>query len=481
METHENKEEFRDAISTVSKQGKRVWIYPKKPKGRFYSARSVFSLFLLAFLVIVPFIKINGHPLILLNVLERKFIIFGLAFGPHDFYLFVLAFIALIVFIVLFTAIYGRVFCGWACPQTVFMEMVFRKVEYLIEGDANKQKALDAQPWNGEKLLKRGSKLVIFYALSFLVANLLLAFIIGVDELWKIINEPVSKHVTGFIAINVFTGIFFFIFSYFREQACTIVCPYGRLQGVLLDKNSLVVAYDYVRGEPRGKIRKGEERKSGDCIDCHLCVDVCPTGIDIRNGIQLECVNCTACIDACDEVMDKINKPRGLVRYDSLNGIKDRIRFKITPRIIAYSVVLTLLLSIFLYLLANRTDFNVNILRTPGMLYQDQPDHKISNIYNVVVVNKTFNDAAVEFKVLNIPAEIKILGEPVLLKGQGVYEGRFMIVLDKRKLDKMNIPLQVGVFQNGKEIKVVKTSFLSHTDDDDDDEHEAEHDKKEHK
>ncbi|MBI2417998.1 MAG: cytochrome c oxidase accessory protein CcoG [Ignavibacteriales bacterium] len=464
METQDNKEQFRDSISTVSKQGKRVWIYPKKPSGRFYTARTVFSLFLIAFLVIIPFIKISGRPLVLLNVLERKFILFGLAFGPHDFYLFVLAFIALIVFVVLFTAIYGRVFCGWACPQTVFMEMVFRKIEYVIEGDANKQRALDAQPWDGEKFLKRGGKLVVFYFLSFLVANLLLSFIIGVDDLWKIINEPVAKHVWGFVSINVFTALFFFVFSYFREQACTIVCPYGRLQGVLLDKNSLVVAYDDVRGEPRGKMKKGEERTNGDCIDCHLCVDVCPTGIDIRNGIQLECVNCTACIDACDDVMDKIKKPRGLVRYDSLNGIKDRIRFKITPRIIVYSIILTLLLSIFTYLLATRTDFNVNILRTPGMLYQDQPNDMISNIYTINVVNKTFNDVQIAFKVKNMPAEIKILGEPVNLKGQAVYEGRFMIVLDRKKLDKMNVPLYVGVYQNGKEIKTVKTSFLSHSD-----------------
>lgn len=464
METQDNKDQFRDSISTVSKQGKRVWIYPKKPNGRFYNARTIFSMFLIAFLVIIPFIKVSGRPLVLLNVLERKFILFGLAFGPHDFYLFVLAFIALIVFVVLFTAIYGRVFCGWACPQTVFMEMVFRKIEYLIEGDANKQRALDAQPWDGEKFLKRGSKLVVFYFLSFLVANLLLSFIIGVDDLWKIINEPVAKHVWGFVSINVFTALFFFVFSYFREQACTIVCPYGRLQGVLLDKNSLVVAYDDVRGEPRGKIKKGEERTNGDCIDCHLCVDVCPTGIDIRNGIQLECVNCTACIDACDDVMDKIKKPRGLVRYDSLNGIKDRIRFKITPRIIVYSIILTLLLSIFTYLLATRTDFNVNILRTPGMLYQDQPNDMISNIYTINVVNKTFNDVHIAFKVKNMPAEIKILGEPVNLKGQAVYEGRFMIVLDRKKLDKMNVPLYVGVYQNGKEIKTVKTSFLSHSD-----------------
>ncbi|MCE1190133.1 MAG: cytochrome c oxidase accessory protein CcoG [Ignavibacteria bacterium] len=462
MDNQSQKEQFRDSISTVSEQGKRLWIYPKQPSGRYYNARTIFSWFLIAFLAITPFIRVNGHPLVLLNILERKFIIFGLAFGPHDFYIFVLGFIAVIVFIFLFTAIYGRVFCGWACPQTVFMEMVFRKIEYLIEGDAKQQRALNEQQWDSEKIMKKGAKYVIFYALSFIVANLLLAFIIGSDALIKIITEPVSMHVTGFVAINVFSGIFYFIFAFFREQACVIVCPYGRLQGVLLDQNSLVVAYDYVRGEPRGKMKRTENRSAGDCIDCNLCVDVCPTGIDIRNGIQLECVNCTACIDACDNVMDKISKPRGLIRYDSLNGIAEQKRFRLTPRIISYSVVLAAILSIFTYLLVTRSDFNLTILRTPGMLYQDQPNDKISNIYNLNVVNKTFNTAAIDFRVKNLPAEIKILGDSVKLQPQGVYEGRFMIVLDRKKLTSLNTPLYISALQNGKEIAVFKTSFLTH-------------------
>lgn len=454
-------ENFRNKLSTVSEEGKRVWIYPKKPSGRFYNARTIFSWFLLIFLFGAPFIKVNGHPFILLNLLEREFIIFGVPFGPHDFYIFVLGFIATIIFIFLFTAVYGRVFCGWACPQTVFLEMVFRKIEYFIEGDANKQRQLDESPWNTEKILKKGSKNIIFFALSFLISNVFLAYIIGVDELWKIVTDPPREHLAGLTAITFFSGAFYFVFAWFREQACTIVCPYGRLQGVLLDKNSIVVAYDHVRGEPRGKLRKGEETLNGDCIDCGLCVDVCPTGIDIRNGIQLECVNCTACIDACDNVMDKINKPRGLVRYASLNGIEQKLPFRLTPRIASYTFLLMLIVGVFSFFLITRADFSVNILRTPGMLYQEQPGNKVSNLYNLNVVNKTFDDVTFEVKVKNLPAEIKVLGDDYKLGPHGIYEGKFMVILDKDKLTRMNTPIEMSVLSKGKEIATVKSTFLA--------------------
>ena len=452
---------YKDSVSTISEQGKRVWVYPKKPKGRYTTARTVVAIILILILIVTPFIKIHGHPFMMFNLLARKFIFFGLAFGPYDFAILVVGFIAFAIFIILFTAIFGRIFCGWICPQTIFMETVFRKIEYWIEGDFRQQIALDKGEWTSGKYFKKILKHVIFFALSFAVANVLLAWVIGVDDLFKIITDPPSKHLTGLIAISLFSGLFYFIFSRFREQACTVVCPYGRLQGVLLDKNSLVVAYDYVRGEPRGKIRKKEERTAGDCIDCHLCVDVCPTGIDIRNGIQLECVNCTACIDACDDVMERVKKPRGLIRYDSLQGIKDQIRFKITPRIISYSVILFLLASLFTYLVATREDIEVNILRTPGMLYQDQPNDGISNLYNFNIVNKTFEPILVTLKIKNLNAEIKMLGNDLNLKPSEVEEGKFMIIADKKVFSKLNTQVVIGVYRNGTEVTSFKTSFLS--------------------
>ena len=458
----EDKQEYRDQLATVTDDGKRRWVYPKKPSGKFYNARTILSLFLLAVLVIVPFIKINGHQILLFDFLNRNFILFGIPFGPHDFHLFVLAMIAIIVFIILFTVVFGRIFCGWACPQTIFMEMVFRKIEYWIEGDARDQRKLDAEDWNSKKLFKKGIKNLIFFVIAFIIAHVFLSYIISMDKVISIITQPPSAHLSGFIAIIAFSLIFYWVFAFFREQACTIVCPYGRLQGVLLDQDSIVIAYDHKRGEPRGKIRKSEESSNkGDCIDCHLCVDVCPTGIDIRNGIQLECVNCTACIDACDEVMEKINRPKKLIRYDSLNGIENNTKFKFTPRMMLYSAILAALLGILGYLLSVRTEYSVNILRTPGMLFQEQPNGKVSNVYDLNIVNKTYNETPVQIKLEN-PAdgELKLVGKNIVLKSQEIVENKFLVLLDKSMLNKMNTPIEIGIYSGNKLIKKVKTSFL---------------------
>lgn len=458
----EEHQEFRNHLATVTKEGKRKWIFPKKPSGRFYNARTIVSFFLLAFLIIAPFIKVNGHPFLLLDFPNRHFILFGVPFGPHDFHLFVLAMISFVVFIVLFTVIFGRIFCGWACPQTIFMEMVFRKIEYLIEGDAIQQIKLKNAPWTAKKILKKTLKHVIFFSISFFIANIFLSYIISMDKLIEIVTDPPSQHLSGLFAITVFSGVFYFVFSYFREQACTLVCPYGRLQGVLLDQDSIVIAYDYKRGEPRGKLKKGEDFSNrGDCIDCHLCVDVCPTGIDIRNGIQLECVNCTACIDACDNVMDKIQRPRGLIRYASLRNIENKAKFKFTPRMMLYSTILFILLTVLTVLMINRTDFNVNVLRTPGMLFQQQPDGKISNLYDLNLVNKTFQPTEIKLKLENPSSgELKIIGTDLKLEPQQIVEAKFMILLPKESITKMNTHVEIGVYDGDKLIKKIKTSFL---------------------
>jgi cytochrome c oxidase accessory protein FixG len=251
-------EVFRDSVATISKEGKRNFIIPKQPKGKFYNKRTFFSIFYLAIFFTLPFLKVNEEPLFMLNVLERKFIIFGLIFWPQDFFIFGIAMITFIVFIILFTVVFGRIFCGWACPQTIFMEMVFRKIEYWIDGDFTAQRNLRKMPWNAQKIGKRTLKFIIFFLLSFLIANFFLAYMISMDELVDHIKHPAENIGTLFSLLG-FTAVFFFVYWWFREQACIVVCPYGRLQGVLLDKNSIVVAYDYVRGEPRGKTTKSTE------------------------------------------------------------------------------------------------------------------------------------------------------------------------------------------------------------------------------
>lgn len=453
-------ESFRDSLGIVEKSGARKWVYPKEPKGRFTKMRNIFSGLLLLVLFGVPFLTVNGHPFMMFDVLNRKFILFGEAFGPQDFYLLGLAMITAIVFIFLFTAVFGRLFCGWVCPQTVFMESVFRKIDYWVEGDHLAQRRLNEGAWGAEKLLRKGTKYIIYFVISFLTANMLLAWIIGVDALEVIVTSPIEAHVGGFTAMMLFTGLFYWIFIWFREQACILVCPYGRLQGVLLDPNSIVIAYDNLRGEPRQHIKRAENRTAGDCIDCNECVVVCPTGIDIRNGTQLECVNCTACIDACDHVMDRIQKPRGLIRYDSMNGIRSGVRKIFTTRVIGYTVIQVLLLSLLTFFLTTRSELDVTILRSPGLFYQDQQNDMVSNLYDMKVVNKTFEPMEVEVKLINTAGEVRPLGDKKSVPPQEAMLTKMFVLLDKHAITMMNTPLQFGIYVGGKEVKRITTSFL---------------------
>jgi len=456
-------EEFRDSIGTVDESGKRIWVYPKKPKGKLHTARIFVAIFLLALLFSGPFIKIGGQPLLMMNLFERKFVILGAAFWPQDFYLFALTTLAFMVFIVLFSAVFGRVWCGWACPQTIFMEMVFRKIEYWIEGDANQQRKLNQSPWTSQKILKKSLKKTIFLLISILIAHTLMAYLIGIDEVKEIVSSPPAENPAGFTGMVAFTGIFYGLFAYFREQACIAVCPYGRLQGVFLGKESIVVAYDWIRGEPRGKLKKGAiEDGKGDCIDCKLCVHACPTNIDIRNGTQLECVNCTACIDACDDVMTKIKKPKGLIRYDSFNGIQNGQKLRFTARIAGYSVVLLLLLTSLGFLLATRADIDVTVLRIPGQLYQEQENNRISNLYNIQFVNKTFDEVHLSLLIKDIDeATIKRVGEEeMVIPPNDQVKGVYFIELPRGTLEGIKTPITIQLFNKDELIDEFNTNFL---------------------
>jgi len=464
------KEVFRDSIATIDKEGKRAWIFPKKPSGRYYDKRKIVSYFLLAFFAIAPFIKINGNQFLMFNILERRFNIFGLPFWPQDFYIFVISMIIGVVFITLFTVGFGRVFCGWICPQTIFLEMVFRRVEFWIDGDRGKQMRLARQEWNADKIKKRLLKWFIYLVISFAVANIFLAYLIGSDRLIRYIKEGPLAHLDTLFPLLIFTAVFYFIFAWFREQVCIIACPYGRLQGALLDRKSIVVAYDHVRGEAekgRKKWRKNEDRTSlghGDCIDCLQCVHVCPTGIDIRNGTQLECVNCTACIDECDHIMDKVGLPQGLIRFASEDEIEKKEKFKLTPRLKGYIAVLTILLGVLTGMLFLRSDVEAVVLRLPGQLYEHKGETGISNVFTYKLVNKTIKQIDnISFKLHNHEGKINLVSntDNVFVPKQGISEGTLFIVIDKKYLSSDKNKLVIDVFSNDVLIETTKVNFLA--------------------
>ncbi len=456
-------EEFRDSIATVDAEGKRLWIYPKKPSGHYHRWRIVVTTILLSLLFGGPFIKVNGQPLLLINVLERKFVIVGQAFWPQDFVLLAITLIIFFVFIILFTVVFGRIWCGWLCPQTLFMEMVFRKIEYWIEGDATAQRRLDASPLTANKLFKKTAKHFIFVIISILIAHTLMAYMVGIERMKVIITHSPTENLAGFIGLVAFTGIFYGLFAKFREQACIAVCPYGRLQSVLLSKESIVVAYDWIRGEPRGHLNKNATRSQehGDCIDCNLCVNVCPTGIDIRNGTQLECVNCTACIDACDEVMVKIGKPKGLIRYASVNSITQGIQKLFTPRVIGYSCVLLALIGVLSFALITRSNVEATILKVPGTLYQREPG-LITNLYNIEFVNKTFEPIDLTIKVES-PANAQIYqvdGQAIHVDAEGFKKGIYFIKIPEEDVVSARTVVVLNIYQNGKRIETLKAKFI---------------------
>ena len=403
-------------LSTMNRDGSRRRIRPKVSKGRYHRRRRLTAWALILSFVLIPILKINGKPLMLFDIARREFTLFGATFLPTDTFLLMLLLFIIFVGIFLITAVWGRVWCGWACPQTVYMEFIYRPLEVFIEGGRSRQIKTDKTGLSGRRVVKN----VVFFVVSALLANTFLAYFVGWSQLLGWMTSPPTQHPAAFGVMLGTTLLMFGDFGWFREQTCIVACPYGRFQSVLLDRQSLIVGYEEARGEPRERWRKNKERTSGDCIDCNLCVSTCPTGIDIRNGgLQMECVACTQCIDACDSVMDKIGKPRGLVRYTSQAELESGRRKFLRPRLVVYSAMLLVMFSTLGFSLLGKSTADVTILRGLGAPFSTLPSGEISNQIRIKIANRSDEERSYTFELVDAEDLTLVAPENPLTVGPG--------------------------------------------------------------
>ncbi|MCA9273589.1 MAG: cytochrome c oxidase accessory protein CcoG [Phycisphaerales bacterium] len=425
-------------LSTLNADGSRRWLKPKVSPGRFLNRRRAVGYTLIAFFCTIPHLRIMGKPPILLDLMHREFTFFGVTLYPTDTLLFALLMLSVFLSVFFLTALFGRVWCGWGCPQTIYLEFVYRPIERFFEGAPGRKAKQGA--W------RKPAKLVTYLLVSFFLANTFIAYFVGTDNLFKWMTGSPFTHPVGFLVMAITTFLMMFDFAFFREQVCIVACPYGRFQSVMLDRNSLIITYDEKRGEPRGKKKRAakaegdvslkvlpDEQAQGDCIDCKMCVTTCPTGIDIRDGLQLECVNCAQCIDACDAIMDKIGRPRGLIRYGSqaavIDGKKSRI---LRPRTMIYPTIITGLLSAFTFVLLTRAPAYISILRQRGAPFALLEDGSVVNAVTVKVQNRRPEDTEYAFELVDVDGGVveisgeafvvepqETLGRPMLLKAPG--------------------------------------------------------------
>jgi cytochrome c oxidase accessory protein FixG len=385
MEEKRKLHPIRESVTTINQDGSRYFLHPADVRGPFTRWRRIAGLFLIAFFVALPWIQVQGHPALFLDILHRRFHVFGLTFAAQDFWMTYFFITGLGFSLFFLTALFGRLWCGWACPQTVFLDHVFRRVERWIEGDAIARRKLDAAPMDPTKFRKRALKHTVFALLSILIAHIFLSYFISMPELYDWMQHSPLQHWDAFLFICIASVILYFNFSWFREQLCLIICPYGRLQSALIDDDSIIIGYDAQRGNPPGPASRST---AGDCIDCLRCIQVCPTGIDIRQGLQMECIACTNCVDACDTIMEKLGRAKGLVRHDSLNGLAGKARCIIRPRILLYTALLLLGATVLTLSALHLHGMNMNLVRMAGPPYY-QTENGYRNQYMVRIINKT--------------------------------------------------------------------------------------------
>lgn len=392
----------RDTVTTIRADGSRAFLYPADVRGRFTSGRQVAAAVLIAEYLLLPWIPVDGFPAVFLDVAHRRFHFFGYTLAAQDAWLLFFAVSGLGFFLFFLTALFGRLWCGWACPQTVFLDHVYRRIERWIEGDATRRRQLAAAPWSGAKAARLTLKHALYAIVSLGIAHLFLAYFVSIPALWSMMRTAPGEHWSAFLFVAAFAGLLHFNFVWFREQMCIVLCPYGRLQSALTDEHSLVIGYDTARGEPRGKLNRGYRGQGrgasaddlaltsglspvpsplapdssllspaalGACVDCHRCVQVCPTGIDIRHGLQMECIGCAACIDACDEVMTRVQLPRGLIRYDSLAGFGGGRTRWVRARTLLYGLLLFAGASVATYAFSGVRPASMSVVRMTGSAY----------------------------------------------------------------------------------------------------------------
>ena len=459
-----------EVLSTMTKDGKRKWLYPTISKSTFYWQRLALGWGLILLFVLLPIIQINNKPAVLLDFIHREFTFFGFTFFPTDTFLLLLLSISAFLSIVIFTALFGRVWCGWGCPQTVYLEFVYRPIERWIEGKEHVRKKRNEGPWTWDKVWRRSLRFGIYAVISLALANVFVSYFVGWDNLLNWMMSPPKENWGFFMMMAFTTGLILFDFGYFREQMCTITCPYARFQSVLLDEDSLIVSYDPNRGEPRARRSKkkiaqemaGEIAAQGDCVDCYACVRTCPTGIDIRDGLQMECIACTQCIDACDIIMDKIGKPRGLIRYTSERALEHKNTRTLRPRTVIYMVLLVSLLSAFTLTLSMRSAYDIHVGRSTGEPFTVLQDDRITNRLRFRVRNQlssptSFTISAVqpqgtEIRLIGVsPVELEtsemkrieafVIIPPEAFDQEASAEGIFHLTFDNGDVEVISFPL----------------------------------------
>jgi cytochrome c oxidase accessory protein FixG len=472
-----------DTTATIGDQGRRNWVYSDIVVGRLIRWRDSLAAFLIVFYFAAPWIQINGHPLLRFDVPDRRFSILGATFVATDLFLLALFMLIALVTLFWFSAVFGRLWCGWACPQTVYLEGVFRRIERWIEGSPMKRRKLDSGPKDAAYWAKKSLKHGIYWGVSTLLALSFTAYFLGPEASYKMfVNFGRDGHATAMIVAVVITGMVYFDFAWFREQFCHFLCPYARIQSVFLDDDSLVIGYDPVRGEPRGPLRQDAPNDRGDCIDCKRCVQVCPAGIDIRDGLQLECVQCTACIDACNHVMTKINKPLGLIRYDSVSGLEGRKRKIARPRVIIYSGVLLLLLAMLGFKLADRSTVAFAVVRQPGTPYIVQDDGFVRNMLHLNITN-TSSDMVTASIEMEAPEGTELLapGQPFDIPAGDRITAEAFVMMPRKAIKQAATELRFFVVAASETLSTADARFLGpiYHHDDHDDHEDNDHEKPE--